>query len=81
MPRIHEFGFNPDIEFQKGGLLEGFDQEAVSGDDYKTARAGNLYKVLGAGLEDKTYILGKLLNGKWALINEKVWGYLFAVED
>ncbi len=81
MIRVHEFGFNPYAEFEKGGLLEGFEQDAVSEDDYETARAENLFAILGARIEDDKYILGKLANGKWALISETVWGYLFAVED
>jgi hypothetical protein len=81
MIKVYEFGFNPYAEFKKGGLLEGFDQDAVSGDDYETERARNLYDILGAGLEDDKYILGQLSNGKWALISETVWGYMFAVED
>jgi hypothetical protein len=30
MMRVYEFGFNPYAEFEKGGLLEGFDQDAVT---------------------------------------------------
>jgi hypothetical protein len=46
-----------------------------------TDRAKNLYAILGASLKDNSYNIGKLANGKWALISETIWGYKFAVGD
>lgn len=61
--------------------LEGWDPNKISGCDYGTSRALQLYEVLGASLEDEEYVLAAHDDGRWALFGLSVEGYEYAVED
>lgn len=73
------FGGDPEEEFESG-LLTGFDRDALSGHDYESVRAKQLYSRLEASMEDDEYTLGVLPDGRWALVGITESGYKFAVE-
>jgi len=80
MAKVYEFSANPESEF-KNGILAGFNENAISGSEYDSERAKNLYDTLDASMDDEEYMLGELPSGKWALIGLTISGYEFAVED
>jgi len=78
--KVYAIG-NPEALFEPGGVLAGFDRDALSGDDYQSERARALYAALDAWKEDEEYVLGELPDGRWALVGLTAVGHQFAVED
>ena len=74
---------DPDKLFEPGEVLDGFNMNAVSIDDYVSERARALYAALDASPEDEDdeYILGELPDGRWALVGLTIAGHKFAVEN
>ena len=72
---------NPDMLFEPGGVLFGFNSDVLSGDDYESERARALYEALDVSPENLEYVLGELHDGRWALVGLTVAGHQFAVED
>jgi hypothetical protein len=83
--KVYKFGPTPDVEFEKGNILAGFNEDDLGMDDYKSARSLRLYKALGLstknpGMLDEEMVLGSLPGGRWALVGLTVDGHEFAVE-
>lgn len=74
MTIIYQFGSNPRL------ALEGWDADALSGDDYSSPRALALYDALGANPSDEEYVLAQHIDGRWGLFGLSVEGHCFAVE-
>jgi hypothetical protein len=84
--RVYQFGPTPDVEFEKGNILAGFNEDDLGMDDYKSARSLRLYKALGLPIDnpellDDDMVLGTLPGGRWALVGLTVDGHEFAVEE
>lgn len=77
----YTFGAAPETEAERGGAVEGFNPDAVDGDDYATPRARALFDALGASPDDDEYLLGELPDGRWAVVGLTVEGHPFAVEE
>lgn len=77
--KAYQFSNSPDLAFEEGGLLAGFDPD---GAEYSSDRAQALYEALGVAEPDSDmeYTLGALPDGRWALIGATVEGHSFAVE-
>src|SRR5690606_21651379 len=62
--------------------LEGWDQDALGGDDYDSPRAAALYEALGADPSDEEYVLALHVDsGRWGLFGLSVEGHSFATEE
>lgn len=73
---IYRFGNDPQV------ALEGWDPDALSGDDYESARALALYEALGADPSDEEYVLALHVDsGRWGLFGLSAEGHSFAVEE
>lgn len=77
---------NPESLFAEGSPLYGFDSSALSGGedegDYGTSRGRALFAALDSKPEyDDELILGRLPDGRWAIVGMSVEGHRFAVED
>lgn len=72
----YRYGTNPQA------ALEGWDPDALGGDDYDSPRASALYEALGADPSDEEYTLALHVDsGRWGLFGLSVEGHSFAVED
>jgi hypothetical protein len=78
--KIYEFSTAPLDAFEEGGVLYGFDPDAIDSPDYDSARGLALYEALGVSPDDDEYVLGELHDGRWALVGLTVEGHSFAVE-
>jgi hypothetical protein len=78
---VCRFGPNPEVAFEKGHRLAGFDDEGLGMGDYSSARAARLYKALGTANDDEEMVLGTLPGGRWAMIGLTVDGHEYAVEE
>lgn len=77
---VHEFGINPDNEFIDG-VLKGFRSDQVDWRDYNTERCKKLFEALGVSRYDEDYVLGKLPDGRYALVGPTQRYFEFAVEE
>lgn len=71
----YRYGTNPQA------ALEGWDPDALSGDDYESSRALALYEALGADPSDEEYVLAQHIDGRWGLFGLSVEGHGFATEE
>ena len=76
---VLEFGTYAKGVYAPAGALHGFDPEHPEV-DYNTERADRLYLALGIA-PDTGEQLGRLPDGRWALVTTEVPGNRFAIED
>jgi hypothetical protein len=75
--RVYEIGPDP------GATLEGWRFDALGPDDYKSPRAGRLYRALGPPHDPDACseeVLAECDDGRWALFGLTVTGHPYACE-
>lgn len=60
--------------------MDGWDPNAIHGDDYDTDRARALYAALGVDMADEEYALARHTDGRWGLFGLTMEGHRFATE-
>ncbi|QQE79349.1 hypothetical protein [Alicyclobacillus sp. SO9] len=76
---IYRFGANPDQEF-KAGRLQGFSRKDITRSDVKSEAAQKLYAEMRSDPKDFDCILGKLPDGRLALLGLTLPDHKYAVQ-
>ena len=71
----------PSALFERGGPLEGFDRSSVTLKDVGSDRARRLREALGAAEYQPQFVLGRLPDGRWVMLDFGVNARAFAVEE